>query len=159
MVPFDVPVFALVPFLALGIAVRRMMWDARAKKKAQHVFKGKVVWITGASSGIGKALALKFAEAGAKLVLSARRESELKAVAEECANLVRGKTGEADTLVAKILPFDLAEDPSTSLLKKGALAAQLWGGDHVDVLVNNGLRGDHVLSAAVVSDFTGVCFL
>ncbi len=42
----------------------------------------KVVWITGASSGIGEALAYQFAKSGAKLVLSARRESELQRVAK-----------------------------------------------------------------------------
>ena len=44
--------------------------------------KNKTVWITGASSGIGEALAHQFAKEGAKLVLSARRESELQRVAK-----------------------------------------------------------------------------
>ena len=44
--------------------------------------KNKTVWITGASSGIGEALAYQFAKEGAKLVLSARRESELQRVAQ-----------------------------------------------------------------------------
>ncbi len=44
-------------------------------------FHNKVVWITGASSGIGEALAYAFAAEGALLVLSARREEELQRVA------------------------------------------------------------------------------
>ena len=44
--------------------------------------KNKTVWITGASSGIGEALAYQFAKEGAKLVLSARRENELQRVAK-----------------------------------------------------------------------------
>ena len=47
-------------------------------------FKDKIVWITGASSGIGEALAYAFARQGAKLVLSARREPELNRVADAC---------------------------------------------------------------------------
>jgi short-subunit dehydrogenase len=57
-------------------------------------FHNKVVWITGASSGIGEALAYAFAAEGAQLVLSARREEELNRVAKAC-----GK--------AYVLPFDM----------------------------------------------------
>ncbi len=46
-------------------------------------FSGKVVWITGASSGIGEALVHAFAQLGAKIVLTARREQELKRVQQE----------------------------------------------------------------------------
>ena len=53
--------------------------------------KNKVVIITGASSGIGEATAYKLAEAGAKLVLGARREEKLKAIADS----INGKGGAA----------------------------------------------------------------
>lgn len=43
----------------------------------------KIVWITGASSGIGRALALKMADADYRVVASARREGELKTLAQE----------------------------------------------------------------------------
>lgn len=46
--------------------------------------KGKVVWITGASSGIGEELAYQFAQKGATLILSARREDKLNAVRDRC---------------------------------------------------------------------------
>jgi short-subunit dehydrogenase len=45
---------------------------------------GKVVWVTGASSGIGEALAYELAARGALLVLSARREGELQRVQATC---------------------------------------------------------------------------
>ena len=48
-------------------------------------FKNKVVWITGASSGIGEYLAYEFARQGAKLILSSRRTSELERVKKQCA--------------------------------------------------------------------------
>ena len=42
----------------------------------------KVIWITGASSGIGKALALKFASQGWEVAISARRENLLNEISE-----------------------------------------------------------------------------
>lgn len=56
----------------------------------------KVAWITGASSGLGRALALRMAREGWILALSARRAEELAAVAAE-----------ARTLPGRILPFPL----------------------------------------------------
>jgi short-subunit dehydrogenase len=62
--------------------------------------KNKTVWITGASSGIGEALAYQFAKEGAKLVLSARRENELQRVAQA--------TGLSKNEVL-VLPMDMLE--------------------------------------------------
>ena len=45
---------------------------------------GEVVWITGASNGIGEYLAYELAKNGCKLVLSARREDQLNKVKEKC---------------------------------------------------------------------------
>ena len=47
-------------------------------------FRDKVVWVTGASSGIGEALALAFSREGARLVLSSRNEAELERVRQNC---------------------------------------------------------------------------
>jgi short-subunit dehydrogenase len=46
-------------------------------------FSGKVVWVTGASAGIGESLVKAFAKDGAKVILTARREEELKRVQKE----------------------------------------------------------------------------
>lgn len=88
-------------------------------------FKDKVIWITGASSGIGEALAYAFARRGARLILSARREDELKRVG------VATQLPELDLL---ILPFDL-EDTSRAT----AFVAQVINKfGRIDVLINNG---------------------
>ena len=86
-------------------------------------FKDQRVWITGASSGIGEALAVAFHQAGAKLVLSARREDELKRVQAACA-------GEPNT---RILPMDVTN--AAELPQKTQVALGMFGG--IDILVLN----------------------
>lgn len=90
-------------------------------------FAGRSVWITGASSGIGEALAKAFARRGARLVLSARRGHELERVRD--AIVAAGRAGED----VRVLPFDVTEESVLDDVVRRAEAAH--GG--VDVLVNN----------------------
>ncbi len=53
--------------------------------KVENSFANQVVWIAGASSGIGASLAMDMVKAGATVIVSARRVSQLEEVAEKCA--------------------------------------------------------------------------
>jgi len=84
----------------------------------------KVVWITGASSGIGEALSYELSRRGSKLMLSARRKEELERVKSNC-------TASQENI--QILPMDVTHfDELPTLTKK---AIQFFG--HIDLLVNN----------------------
>jgi len=88
--------------------------------------KGKVVIVTGASSGIGEATAREFGREGAKVVLAARRVERLESLAQEIAEM---KTG-AETLV---VPADLSKLEDIQALVSQTL--DRFG--RIDVLVNN----------------------
>ncbi|MFZ9362362.1 MAG: SDR family oxidoreductase [Arenimonas sp.] len=89
--------------------------------------EGKVVLITGGSSGIGKAAALKIAEAGAKVIIAARGEEELEATRKEICDA--GHTCYA-------FKADLADlDSCDSLIEQ---VCKQHGG--VDILINNAGR-------------------
>lgn len=88
-------------------------------------WNGKVVWITGASSGIGEALVQELKETGVKLVLSARRKTELERV--------KSQSGLSDENCL-ILPLDL--EKYTTLVEFPELILQKFGS--IDVLINNG---------------------
>jgi short-subunit dehydrogenase len=84
------------------------------------MFNNQCWWITGASSGIGEALAKALSNQGASLILSGRNVAALEAVAKEC----------SDTL---ILPFEVTDFDQIETLTEQAWA---WKG-RIDGLINN----------------------
>jgi len=84
-------------------------------------FSGKVIWITGASSGIGEALAEAFAARGAAIILSGRRTDALQAVADRLPT------------ASLVLPFETTDKDALPSIVEQAIA---WQG-HVDGLINN----------------------
>lgn len=87
-------------------------------------FKNKVVWITGASSGIGKGLALALSNLDCKLIISSRNEQKLNEVKQQCKNV--------DNVV--VVPFDLANIGRIPKVVEKTI--NHYG--KVDVLINNG---------------------
>jgi short-subunit dehydrogenase len=85
-----------------------------------------VIWITGASSGIGEALAYELAKQNTRLILSSRRTAELERVKGNC-------PPEAQANI-RILPLDLSQAATLPLSAQAAI--QLFG--HIDILINNG---------------------
>jgi len=88
-------------------------------------FKNKVIWITGASSGIGEALVYEFAQQGAIIVLSARNNTELNRVKNTA------KLTESNSL---IIPFDLSNTEKANEYVQQIISKFKT----IDVLINNG---------------------
>ena len=86
--------------------------------------KNKIIWITGASSGIGEALVYQLNEAGAKLIISSRNRDELFRVKQKCKNQID----------VHVLSLDLAQNENLPKIAEDAL--RIYG--HIDVLINSG---------------------
>ncbi|KAL4237768.1 Dehydrogenase/reductase SDR member 7 [Mactra antiquata] len=124
--------YIIVQFLRLVFSDcdLQLQW-AEKLGKSTKVLSRKVVWITGASSGIGEHLSYELAKSGCRLVLSARREDELQRVKKQC--LTYGNLVDSDifVLTLDLLKFDKhrpAVDEVISRFKK------------IDILVNNAGR-------------------
>lgn len=92
--------------------------------KYRDYFQNKVIWITGASSGIGEELAIQLARAGAKLILSARNEDKLNALQDKLENHNQHM----------VFPLDLA-----NLSNLGDKISQIMEKyQRIDILINNG---------------------
>ena len=87
-------------------------------------FKNKVIWITGASSGIGKGLALQLSHYDCKLILSSRRAEALESVRNICQHPEN----------IAVLPFDLSDFENMKPIVQKAI--ELFG--TIDILINNG---------------------
>ena len=88
--------------------------------------ENKIVWITGASSGLGEALALECAKSKVKLVLSARRDAELQRVKTECAKFIS-----AENILT--LPLDVTDLSRVDAEVEKVI--QKFG--RIDILINN----------------------
>lgn len=86
-------------------------------------FTNKIVWITGASSGIGEALTYELVKQGAKVIISARRQDELKRVQQQA--------GEA---AVYILPLDLEASDTFPAKVQEAISAF----SRIDIMIHNG---------------------
>lgn len=86
--------------------------------------KNTVVWITGASSGIGEALAYNYSAQGAKLIISSRNRDELFRVKQHCKN----------PALVHVLSLDL--ENTEMLAQKAADAIRIFG--RIDLLINSG---------------------
>ncbi len=87
------------------------------------IFADKVYWITGASSGIGEALAIALSKLGARLILSGRNEAALARLVATCGGDTR----------AMAIPFDTTDFDALPGIANRALK---WGG-RIDGLINN----------------------
>ena len=105
---------------------------------------GRVALITGASQGIGRACALKLAQAGASIALSARNHDKLKQVSDEITAL-----GGA----AQCFPMDVADEEQI----KSAIKAAFAHFGKIDILVNNaGVTRDQLLMRMKRADWDAV---
>jgi short-subunit dehydrogenase len=101
-----------------------------SRKSRLISFRGKTAVITGASSGIGRLLAARFAREGARVALVARRQAKLQQLAGEI------ERGGGQVLV---LPCDVAE--RTQVFACAEQATRVFG--NIDILVNNAGYGHH----------------
>ncbi|XP_042302008.1 dehydrogenase/reductase SDR family member 7 [Sceloporus undulatus] len=113
-----------------------LLWAEWRGKKPEKELPGKVVWVTGASSGIGEELAYQLAKIGSPLALSARRENELERVKKKCLEI--SSLSDKDIL---IVPLDLTNRSS----HESATNAVLKHFGKIDILVNNGGRSQRSL--------------
>jgi short-subunit dehydrogenase len=93
---------------------------------SQNRFQDRVVVITGASSGIGRAAAFEFAREGARLVLVARNETQLREVADRC-----------KTLNPATSPLIIAGDIADPAVSQRAVENAVAQWNRVDIVIAN----------------------
>ena len=142
--PYLTPTAFMTVTLAfvIGTAIRIGLSDvdlstaaAIRKLPSRGAFVNDVVFITGASGGIGEALALEFSRGGAIVILAARRETELARVAALC--LAAGAAS------AEAVRLDVADTDTHELIIRGIISRH----KRIDILCNNAGKSQRGLVA------------
>ncbi|WP_272874648.1 SDR family NAD(P)-dependent oxidoreductase [Roseomonas haemaphysalidis] len=118
------PLAPLLPLALLAGAGLALLAGRPARAVRREDVAGRVFVVTGASSGVGRAVAVRLGALGGRVVLAARREAELEAVAAE----LRAAGGEA-----LVVPTDVSDAAAVAAL--AAAAVERFGG--VDAWINN----------------------
>ena len=127
----------LVLFIAVQIAIDAdLLVFLLPYDDSATAFKGQIVWITGASSGIGAALALDLVKGGAQVIISARREKELAEVKALAA------TTYPSALEVDVFPLDVLDSSAQQRVYKAIIEKY----KHIDVVVLNAGRSQRSLA-------------
>ncbi|MFW5886948.1 MAG: SDR family oxidoreductase [Bacteroidota bacterium] len=103
---------------------RKKTGSIQENKNDNEFLKNKVVIVTGASSGIGRAISLEMAKKGANVILAARNEMKLQALMSE----INNKGG-----LAIAMPTDVSDENQCQELINNVI----WAFGKIDVLINN----------------------
>ncbi|XP_030557376.1 dehydrogenase/reductase SDR family member 7 [Drosophila novamexicana] len=125
--------YAVYVLLWIVLDCNVALWYKSRFGNSLSTMRGQVVWITGASSGIGRALAVSLARHGVRLVLSARRAEQLEQVQAECLAAARGLLAQKDVLILQMDMLQLDRH-------QAHLNTVLNHFERLDVLVNNAGR-------------------
>ncbi|KAF8386734.1 hypothetical protein PRIPAC_75876 [Pristionchus pacificus] len=123
-------------------------WTRFGRRNEADHYRGKVVWIVGASSGIGEDIALRLARFSPLLILSARRTELLETVAQKC------RDANASCQV-KILPLDMVDFPN--LESKTREADEIFE-KKVDIVVLNAGRSQRAEWTDIDPSVDAECF-
>jgi len=137
------------PLLSRLLAPRGSM-DAEA---LAHAVRGKVVVLTGASFGIGRSLAVRLGQAGAKLLLMARTAEALAAVAAE----INAAGGDARALPLDLADTDAIDGLATKLAAEGVTADVVIhnAGKSIRRLIADSLDRAHDFSRTIAVNYLG----
>ncbi|KAJ9557904.1 hypothetical protein OSB04_012518, partial [Centaurea solstitialis] len=108
-----------------------------------HDLTGKVVFVTGASSGIGKEFCLDLAKAGCKIIACARRMDLLKSLCDEINGMVISTGYESKSEPMQVRAFAVQLDVSADEITIKMAVQKAWEAfGHIDALINNaGITG------------------
>ena len=145
--PLLLPAWAVAALAAVAAAAALAFAAARLTRAPRFDLQGRVVLVTGGSSGIGKATARAGLARGASVALLARREAVLREAAAELAAAPGVPPGARITTHAA----DVGDEASCGAAVRAAAAAH---GDRLDVVVNSaGVSGPRRFEEATAADF------